>query len=141
MINIGIVEPDAVNQQKLKNYLNLQPEFVCTLATPTVSEFVTQVNVNYMVLVIILCVSTEITSQVLCTKVKKLKLLVPEAEVILFTDQDDTKMILAALRCGALGYLQRNTPLLALKEILLGVALGGAFLSPHIARKIGRAHV
>ena len=60
----------------------------------------------------------------------------PETEVIMFTVFEDEDKIFASLEGGASGYLLKDTPPMKLYEAIRDVILGGAPMSPGIARRV-----
>lgn len=135
MINIGIVEQDLNRRHELKNFINSQRELVCTFSAATVRELLSQITACHLVMVILLNSDGQGGAGA-AQLVKDLKQHHPESDIIVFSDQDDTASVLAALRAGALGFMAPNTPLLKIKETILGVSVGGAYMSPAVARKI-----
>ena len=65
-----------------------------------------------------------------------IKELRPETEVIMFTVFEEEEKIFAALEAGASGYLLKDTPPMKLYEAIRDVILGGAPMSPGIARRV-----
>ena len=62
----------------------------------------------------------------------------PAAEVLMLSIYTDAERVFEALRQGAIGYLEKTTPLPLLKEHLLQVAAGGSPMSPSVARHVTR---
>lgn len=60
----------------------------------------------------------------------------PETEVIMFTVFEEEEKIFSSLEAGASGYLLKDTPPLKLYEAIKDVILGGAPMSPGIARRV-----
>lgn len=60
----------------------------------------------------------------------------PETEVIMFTVFEEEDKIFASLEAGASGYLFKDTPPMKLYEAIKDVILGGAPMSPGIARRV-----
>jgi len=60
----------------------------------------------------------------------------PETEVIMFTVFEEEDKIFASLEAGASGYLLKDTPPMKLYEAIRDVILGGAPMSPGIARRV-----
>lgn len=60
----------------------------------------------------------------------------PETEVIMFTVFEEEEKIFASLEAGASGYLLKDTPPMKLYEAIKDVILGGAPMSPGIARRV-----
>jgi DNA-binding NarL/FixJ family response regulator len=69
-----------------------------------------------------------------CTRA--LKQLVPYVEVIMLTMFGDLDRIFDALRAGASGYLLKRTSPAELKVAMEDVRIGGAPMSPYVARQI-----
>ncbi|MCB9342005.1 MAG: response regulator transcription factor [Lewinellaceae bacterium] len=65
-----------------------------------------------------------------------IKELRPETEVIMFTVFEEEDKIFASLEAGASGYLLKDTPPMKLYEAIKDVILGGAPMSPGIARRV-----
>jgi DNA-binding NarL/FixJ family response regulator len=136
MINIGIVEEDKNRRHELKNFINSQRELVCTFAATSVQELLSLITSCHLVMVILISVEGDVKHKSAAMQIKSLKQRLPESDIIVLSDQDDTAVVLDALRAGALGYMAKNTPLLQIKDIILGVSVGGAYMSPAVARKI-----
>jgi DNA-binding NarL/FixJ family response regulator len=136
MINIGIVEEDHNRRHELKNFINSERELVCTFAAATVADLLSLVTSCHLVMVILISIGEEVAHKPAALQIKAVKKQLPESDVIVLSDQDDTAIVLDALRAGALGYMARNTPLLQIKDIIMGVSVGGAYMSPVVARKI-----
>lgn len=60
----------------------------------------------------------------------------PETEVIMITVFEEEDKIFASLEAGASGYLLKDTPPMKLYEAIHDVILGGAPMSPGIARRV-----
>ena len=136
MINIGIVEEDANRRHELKNFINSQRELVCNFAAPCLHDFLALVTSCHLVMVILISIGEDVRHKSAARQIKTLKQQLPESDIIVFSDQDETAVVLDALRAGALGYVTKGTPLLQIKEIIMGVSVGGAYMSPVVARKV-----
>jgi DNA-binding NarL/FixJ family response regulator len=68
--------------------------------------------------------------------VRKVKLLVPCAQVLMLTIYEDSDRIFESLVAGASGYLLKRTPSERLIEAIREVRAGGAPMTSHIARKV-----
>lgn len=60
----------------------------------------------------------------------------PRAQILVLTKFADPDEIVAAMRAGAVGYLLKHTPRGRILQALDEAALGGAPMSPEIARKL-----
>ncbi len=60
----------------------------------------------------------------------------PRAQILVLTKFADPKDIVAAMRAGAVGYLLKHTPPARILQALDEAAIGGAPMSPEIARKL-----
>ena len=68
--------------------------------------------------------------------VRKLKQVLPSAQVIMLTAYEDTDNIFNALAAGASGYLLKRTKSAELLEAIQDVLKGGSPMTTHIARKV-----
>ncbi|MEP6647419.1 MAG: response regulator transcription factor [Saprospiraceae bacterium] len=66
----------------------------------------------------------------------RIKEIRPDTEVIMFTVFQDDDKIYKSLESGASGYLLKDTPPLKLYEAIKDVILGGAPMTPGIARRV-----
>jgi DNA-binding NarL/FixJ family response regulator len=60
----------------------------------------------------------------------------PETAIVMNTIRDDSETIFAALKRGALGYLDKQSFDVRLEEVLAIVSGGGAYMTPKIARNV-----
>lgn len=68
--------------------------------------------------------------------VRRLKPLLPKAQMIMLTVYQNTEHIFNALAAGATGYMLKQTPPAELLDAIKEVHAGGSPMSSHIARKI-----
>ncbi len=68
--------------------------------------------------------------------VPKLRVLIPQARLVMLTVVNDTEDILRAIQDGACGYILKGGTQEGLLEQIQTVLAGGAFMSPSIARKL-----
>src|SRR5579871_4583461 len=68
--------------------------------------------------------------------VRKLKTLLPRVQIVMLTVYEDPEQIYQALSAGAMGYLLKQTPPVALLDAIRDVHAGGAPMSSQIARKV-----
>jgi DNA-binding NarL/FixJ family response regulator len=60
----------------------------------------------------------------------------PDTAIVMNTIKDDTETIFAALKKGALGYVDKQSFDVSLEQVLRIVSGGGAYMTPKIARKV-----
>ena len=60
----------------------------------------------------------------------------PDALIIMNTIKDDQDTIFTALKRGALGFIDKQSFDVNYEEVLNTIAIGGAFMTPSIARKV-----
>lgn len=68
--------------------------------------------------------------------IRQLKLLVPKAEIVVFTVCDDHNSVFEAIRAGASGYLLKSEPVSRIAIAVREVQAGGAPMTPEIARRV-----
>lgn len=137
MIQLGIIEDQPTIREALTGYLRAQPEFNCVLSAGSVEEFLAGLPELPVPPQLVL---SDIGLPGL-SGIEGLALIrqhLPTAEVLMLSVYTDAERVFQALRAGAVGYLEKNTPLPLLKEHLLQVAAGGSPMSPGIARHVIR---
>jgi len=137
VIILGIIEDQTAIREALCEYLGAQPEFACVLCAASHEEFMAG-----------LAGLAEPPSLVLSDiglpgrsgieGLAVLRQVLPEAQVLMLSVYTDAERVFEALRQGAVGYLEKTTPLPLLKEHLLQVAAGGSPMSPSVARHVAR---
>ncbi|MEO6683851.1 MAG: response regulator transcription factor [Ginsengibacter sp.] len=68
--------------------------------------------------------------------IKKVKLICPKMQFMMFTIYENHEHVLEALSAGASGYLLKNTPSQKIKESVTELYEGGSPMNSHIARKL-----
>ena len=71
--------------------------------------------------------------------VRKLKVILPEAQFVMLTVYEDSDHIFQALQAGATGYLLKRTPRAELVAAMRDVHAGGSPMTTNIARKVVKA--
>lgn len=137
MIILGIIEDQAASREALCDYLGAQPEFNCVLCAPSHEEFVAGLA-GLAELPTLVLADISRPGRAGIERLAGLRALLPAAEVLLLSTCTDAELVFEALRQGAVGYLEKTTPLPLLKEHLLQAAAGGSPLSPCVARHITR---
>jgi DNA-binding NarL/FixJ family response regulator len=66
----------------------------------------------------------------------RLKVLLPQTQIVILTAADDDELVFLALEAGADGYLLKRTRPEDLREALLDVLTGGAPMTSEIARRV-----
>jgi DNA-binding NarL/FixJ family response regulator len=67
---------------------------------------------------------------------RRLRVIDPNARVIILTTFDDSEYVFEGLRAGALGYLLKDVSGEELAEAIRAVAAGGSMIEPSVARKV-----
>lgn len=134
MITVAIVEDIEEIRIPIKDFLSSQEEFLCETAVESVEDFFKQFNTEIPPEVLLLDVGLPGISGLSAIKLIKEKL--PEIEILMLTVHEEHDKIFRALKAGASGYLIKSTSLSDIKNAVIEVSLGGAPMSPPIARKV-----
>lgn len=135
MIKVAVIDEVDSRQLEIKKFIDAQPDLSCQFTVRSVTglfKITNQPEPN----VILIYLTDDGAGKVLPAEVRKIKVLLPEAEVIIMADNRDTKKMLAFLRAGIVGYLPLNTSLERLKEAIVGVRSGGAYIVPYMVRQM-----
>ena len=132
-ITVAIVEDDADICEDLVQIIEAAPDFACLCACRNAATALRKIPKNPPD-IIIMDIQLPDASGIECTA--KLKRLLPDAEIMMYTVSDDTEQILKALKAGATGYLLKGTPPAELINALREIKNEGVPMSSEIARKV-----
>ncbi len=131
MISVAIIEDISDIRESLKEFINMQPDMICSSANESVEDFLKE---DLEVDVLLLDIDLPGISGIGGMKFIKEKF--PELDIIMVTIYEDHEKIFSALKAGAAGYLLKTTPFPKLKEAIFDIHSGGAPMEPIIARKV-----
>lgn len=137
VITLGIIEDQPAIRDALCNYLAAQPGFTCVLSAASHEEFMAGLPGLAVPPTLVLS-DIGLPGRSGIEGLAVLRQALPEAEVLMLSVYTDAARVVEALREGAIGYLEKTTPLPLLKEHLLQVAAGGSPMSPSVARHVIR---
>lgn len=137
VIPLGIIEDQAAIREALCEYLGAQPEFDCVLCAASHEEFMAGLAGLATPPTLVLS-DIGLPGRSGIEGLGVLRQVLPQAEVLMLSVYTDAERVFEALRAGAVGYLEKTTPLPLLKEHLLQVAAGGSPMSPSVARHVTR---
>ncbi len=137
VIPLGIIEDQAAIREALCEYLGAQPEFDCVLCAASHEEFMAGL-VGLAVPPTLVLSDIGLPGRSGIAGLSILRQVLPQVEVLMLSVYTDAERVFEALRAGAVGYLEKTTPLPLLKEHLLQVAAGGSPMSPSVARHVTR---
>ena len=134
MINLGIIEDEPMVSDNLGLFLQAQPEIEVVLRSQSVEDFIEDFAPKMTINTILLDINLPGMSGL--EGIRHLKALNPELDILMLTAYDDSEKIFKALCAGAVSYISKRTDLPTIKEAIITVNRGGAFMSPSIARKV-----
>lgn len=135
MIKLGIIEDQQAIREALSSYLGEQPDIECVLRAGSINEFVEQYQeVTVQPTLILSDIGLPGLSGIEGLAI--IQRYLPDAAVVMLSIHTDADRVFEALRAGAVGYLDKMTPLPMLAELLRQVAAGGSPMSPSVARHV-----
>lgn len=132
-IRVAIVEDDDEIREHLGGVLTRAKGFECVARSRTAEEAVAQFPQSSPD-VILMDINLPGMTGIDC--VRQMKLLLPNAQILMFTIYEDSDRIFESLTAGASGYLLKRTPADRLLEAIREVRAGGSPMTSHIARKV-----
>ena len=132
-IRVSIIEDDDWIRENLASQIGRTAGFVCASCYRNGEEAVGGIardNPN----VILMDIRLPKMSGIEC--VRKIKPLVPSAQIMMLTVYEDSDKIFDSLLAGASGYLLKRTPQTEIMEAIAEVHRGNSPMSGHIARKV-----
>lgn len=132
-ITVSIVDDEPDLREHIAGYLTAAGGFCCKRAYASAEEALAHLPQDPPD-VVLMDVNLGGMDGIEC--VRKLKAVMPEAQVLMLTVFDDTEKIFRALAAGASGYLLKRLSPRKLLEAIREVLEGGSPMSAPIARKV-----
>lgn len=133
-IQLGIIEDEALVRENLELFLSGQPEIEILLTTDSVESFLETATKGVPLNMLLLDIGLPGMSGL--DGIRRIKAIYPDIDILMLTAYDDSNMIFKALCAGAVSYISKRTNLATIKDALVTVKRGGAYMSPSIARKV-----
>jgi DNA-binding NarL/FixJ family response regulator len=130
---IALVEDLRETRESLIRLLETFPEVKCVCVCTSGEEALMQIPLAQPD-VVLMDVFLPRMSGIECTA--RLKDLLPNARILIFTASDDEEMVFPALEAGADGYLLKQTEPAKLRAALLDLLHGGVPMTSSIARHV-----
>lgn len=130
-LNVALIEDQPEVRESWIRLLNSFPDFSCTCACMSGEEAVRtipQVKPD----VVLMDIFLPRMSGIECTA--RLKMLMPNLQIVILTAMDDKELVFMALEAGADGYLLKRTKPADLRNALLDVLHGGVPMTSQVAR-------
>ncbi len=133
-INLWIVEDDAGYRSNLRRSLDLEEHITCSRVFPSCIEFFEAIETDVHPDLVLMDLGLPGMSGV--EGIRKLKTVAPDVAVIVLTVFADKEKVLQSLDAGAAGYLLKTAMPEEIVRGLQQVFLGGAALSPSVAKVV-----
>lgn len=135
-INVAIVEDNATVRESLVTILNGSPGFCCDWAYGSAEDALLELPLHPPE-VVLMDINLPGISGIHC--VRRLKELLPQAQIIMLTIEENSERVFESLAAGATGYLVKNVPPAKILEAIEEVHRGGSPMSSQIARLLVRS--
>ena len=132
-IKVSIIEDDDWIRENLAAQISRTGGFQCSGCYRNGEEALSQIPKSIPD-VILMDINLPKMSGIEC--VRKLKPLLPSAQILMLTVYEDSDKIFNSLLAGASGYLLKRTPQAEIFEAISEVHRGNSPMSGHIARKV-----
>ena len=133
MITVSIVDDETELRQSITTFVNGSPGFKCISAYGSAKDALQHLPTDRPD-VVLMDIHMKGMDGIEC--VQRLKLQVPEIQIVMLTVYEDTEQIFKALSVGASGYLLKRLSPTKLLQAIREVHAGGSPMSSSIARKV-----
>jgi len=133
VITVSIVDDEADLREHIAGYLAAAGDIRCVSAYASAEEALEHLPQDKPD-VVLMDINLGGMDGIEC--VRRLKVVMPEAQVVMLTVFEDTEKIFRALAAGASGYLLKRLSPKKLLEAIVEVRAGGSPMSASIARKV-----
>ena len=134
MHKIAIIEDDTSTRTSLVKFIESFPDLICLVAASNVQDFWNRIPERASLH--ILLIDIDMPGQSGLEALPALHKRFPEADLIMYTQSEDSKDLLKAVHLGATGYLLKDFPLSELRQHIDTILDGGAAMSSKMARKM-----
>lgn len=133
-IQIGIVEDEPLVMDTLEAFLNKQLDMKVALTASSIEVFLKGLQTSVPLDMVLLDIGLPGMSGL--EGIRYIKEERPGIDILILTASDDSEKVFKALCAGAVSYISKRTDLQTIKDAVLTVNRGGAYMSPAIARRI-----
>lgn len=134
-MRLSIVEDEPVLLEKLRHILDGENFWTVVGAFSSAEEAINKLSLTLPDVMLIDIGLPGISGIELTRRIKQM---MPEVEIVVFTGMEDRATILSAIRAGASGYILKGSTPRELIESLQTLSNGGAPMSPRISRALVR---
>lgn len=134
MTYIAIIEDDALVRNNLSAFFSQQEDLHCVMAVHSAELFLQQASGIPRLDIVLSDIGLPGMDGI--EAIQLIKKLFPEVAIVMLSVYADSDRIFKALCAGALGYLQKDTPLEDVLDAIKVIHKGGSIMSPAIARKV-----
>lgn len=134
LIQLGIVEDENLVLDTLDSFFSRQPEINVALKANSMEVFLKSLSSQIPLDLVLLDINLPGMSGL--EGIRYIKEERPDVEILMLTSSDDSDRVFKALCAGAVSYISKRTDLTTIKDALLTVYRGGAYMSPAIARRV-----
>lgn len=133
-ITLWIVEDDTVYRRTLQRILSRDKQIVCSRVFPSCLEFLEALDAGERPELVLMDLGLPGMSGI--EGIQRLTAIAPEVAVLVLTVFREKEQVLQALEAGAEGYLLKSATAREIVAAVRQVFLGGAPLSPAVARVV-----
>jgi DNA-binding NarL/FixJ family response regulator len=134
MITIAIIEDDEVVRNTVSSFLSRETDFNCVIIASSVDDFMAKSAKLVQLDIVLTDIGLPGMNGIEAIPLLRKKF--PDVSVVMLSVYIDSDHIFKALCAGAVGYLQKDTPLEDVVDSLKVIHKGGSAMSPAIARKV-----
>jgi DNA-binding NarL/FixJ family response regulator len=134
MINIAIIEDDSLVRHTLTALFEQQDNMLCMLAVQSAELFLKKAPEKPCPDIVLSDIGLPGMDGI--EAIPLIKRQFPQAAIIMLSVYTDNDRIFKALCAGAVGYLEKDTPLQDIVDAIQVIYKGGSVMSPAIARKV-----
>jgi DNA-binding NarL/FixJ family response regulator len=133
-IQLGIVEDEPLVMDTLEAFMSKQPDIKVALTASSIEVFLKGLKTAVPIDMVLLDIGLPGMSGL--EGIRYIKEERPDIDILILTASDDSEKVFKALCSGAVSYISKRTNLQTIKDAVLTVNGGGAYMSPAIARRI-----
>ena len=134
MVFIGLIDDNPAVLEQFSTYFQPTTEISLVYKVPTVADFESQFSETMPIDILFLDIG--LPDETGLEALLRLKSLLPDTDIVIFTVQEDEDSLIKAFCNGAVGYLLKDTNMETVHNYVEIVKNGGSAISAKIAQKL-----
>lgn len=135
-IQIAVIEDNPAYARSIQEIVASSPGMECIGVYHSAEEFSHAFQLDKPPFFNVILLDLKLPGKSGMTLIPFLRKVAPHAGILVLTSNDDYRTTLEAIHLGVVGYVLKDTPVVALRQAILDVHEGGTVIDPQLSRLV-----